>query len=326
MKKMICVLCVVCVCFSMIVTPIAAQVADITAEQASYYPGLTQTTRREEADVIRVQNFSSETYYKVTDPTTGTNTRTSNSWFPTTSANSSVSIQDFLNGEVAAPNGIIGDDDRTIVWDTSSTPYSAIAQIVSYYEGETADTYGYSTGVMIGPNVMLTAAHCIYDSESGWAYRAKVYPGVNDYTSTYLGYAWVADVFMSPYWIDYEYPEFDWAILILASNIGTETGWFGISYSNSLLGTQVTVTGYPSDVEDESGYWMQLTDTSTVTEVNTYTISHNVDTYKGQSGAPIYDSNYRIVAIHTSGNNVMNYGTRITNKLFDIIEAIVTFY
>ena len=52
-------------------------------------------------------------------------------------------------------------------------------------------------------------------------------------------------------------------------------------------------------------------------------LTYEIDTYGGQSGAPVWEmasngSRYG-VAIHTFGTNVNNGGTRITSDVFDNI-------
>lgn len=85
-------------------------------------------------------------------------------------------------------------------------------------------------------------------------------------------------------------------IIVLNSNIGNTTGWFGLhGTSGSSIGTSsVRVTGYPSD---KSGYNM-WTCTGTVSNITTN----------------FYNSSYgnQVVGIYTHGGN---YSRRITNTL-----------
>ena len=61
--------------------------------------------------------------------------------------------------------GIIGKDDRKIL-DTWESPWSAIGRInVAGYR-----TKSMCTGTLIAPDLVLTAAHCLYDSRTGKAH------------------------------------------------------------------------------------------------------------------------------------------------------------
>ena len=67
-------------------------------------------------------------------------------------------------------------DDRTAVSDTTTSPYSSVVRVdVTYSDGSS----GHGTGVMIGANDVLTAAHVIYDDVYGYATSVTVSPGKN---------------------------------------------------------------------------------------------------------------------------------------------------
>ncbi|MBQ9778994.1 MAG: hypothetical protein IJW22_08755, partial [Clostridia bacterium] len=85
-----------------------------------------------------------------------------------------------LNGGIALPNAIIGNDGRTPVNNTQMMPYSAIACIRIDF---TVADDGWGTAFLISPNVAMTAAHNLFEQgcshKSGeWATRVEVYPGV----------------------------------------------------------------------------------------------------------------------------------------------------
>ena len=59
---------------------------------------------------------------------------------------------------------VIGNDDRLRVSDPSVSPYCKIVLIMAYFSDNVAVR---STGVILGPDLVLTCAHAIYRSEFG---------------------------------------------------------------------------------------------------------------------------------------------------------------
>lgn len=202
---------------------------------------------------------------------------------------------------------IIGTDQRTQISNTTVSPYYGIAYLLITMENGKAYR---GTGFMISPNTMLTAGHCLKRPETK-AKSITVYPGRNGNSKP------ISDT-TAKYYIDTKYTgsevEWDYGIIVLNSNIGNTTGWFGLhGTSGSSIGTSsVRVTGYPSD---KSGYNM-WTCTGTVSNITTNRFMHTADTFDGQSGSPtyFYNSSYgnQVVGIHTHGGN---YSRRITNTL-----------
>ena len=108
-------------------------------------------------------------------------------------------------------------------------------------------------------------------------------------------------------------------IMVLDSNVGNTTGWFGLhGTSGSSIGTtNVKVTGYPADLD---GYYM-WTCGGTVSNITTNRFQHTADTAGGESGSPtyFYNGSYgnQAVGIHTHGGN---YSRRITTTLVNWLK------
>lgn len=204
---------------------------------------------------------------------------------------------------------VIGPDSRNMITDTYKYPYTAIARLTMTYEGVSGVAYG--TGFLVGGNVLATAGHCLIDVdrngvkhkltslkvEFGYSYsRGTAYLTLN---------GWDALI----YYGDYQTPNpaTDYGFVILKQNVATTVGQFGIQTSVS-NNQSVFITGYPGD-KDSQCRKMYIGE-GNVTEVNVDYIKHNVDTYSGQSGSPVYsmgtDGPYA-TAIHYGGNSYYNY-------------------
>jgi len=211
---------------------------------------------------------------------------------------------------------VIGSDDRTRVTNTSAYPYRAIVHISS--------SIGSCTGWMIGPKTVATAGHCIYDTSSGsFAGTATVSPGRNG-TSYPYGSVKSTRYFIPSGWRSGN-TNYDYGAIELSEPIGNTVGYFGYSYTtSSLVGTTVTISGYPGD--KTTGTQWQHSGPIAISE--TYKLQYAMDTYGGQSGSPVFEqSSSRTncsgpcsLAVHTNGvygGSSYNRGTRITKEVFD---------
>lgn len=213
---------------------------------------------------------------------------------------------------------VLGDDDRIKVTNTEVLPYSAICYIeIDWPDGSTS----VGTAWMIYSDVAVTAGHCVYSTKhGGWAQKIKLWPGKDGYGlwNNPYGTTEVSNMHASANWTSSANQNFDWAVLELEDNIGNQTGWFGFGWSvNSLTGTTVTISGYPSEYR-----YYQYKMTDEITNCTTNKLYYNViDTSGGQSGSPIYTSNNISYGIHCYGGETENSGTRITEWLFDYLSS-----
>lgn len=221
-------------------------------------------------------------------------------------------VSDTASSERILNRTVIGSDNRTKITNTTSSPYYGIAYLSITMEN--GDTFR-GTGFMISPNTMLTAGHCL-KSPTSKAKSVTIYPGRN-------GSSKPITAKMTKYYVDTKYTgsqvDWDYGIIVLDSNVGNTTGWFGLhGTSGSSLGTSsITVTGYPGDL---SGYYM-WTCGGTVSNITTNRFKHTADTAGGESGAPTYFYNntygHQAVGIHTHGGN---YSRRITATLVNWLK------
>lgn len=115
--------------------------------------------------------------------------------------------------------GILGNDDRVIL-DTSAWPWAAVGRV-------NRETGGFCTGTLVASNLVLTAAHCLYDGRTGH----RVAPGklhfVGGYRrGDYVTHA-VARAIFHPKAFSFKGSDGltraanDWAVLVLAAPIAT---------------------------------------------------------------------------------------------------------
>jgi glutamyl endopeptidase len=208
---------------------------------------------------------------------------------------------------------VLGADIRTQVTNTTSYSNSAIVHL----DGVTSSSEFSCTGWMVGPHTLVTAAHCVNEGTR----NITVSPGKNESRNPY-GTAKMRQVHASP---DYIYaeptqrnPGDDWAVVNIDKDLGNQTGWFG--YNSGLPNGSITVTGYPAD----KNYGQMWKGVGSIEWTNGNIAYHNVDTFGGQSGAPIYDYNNQVYAIHVGydGNVNRNRAARINQEVINAIESM----
>lgn len=218
---------------------------------------------------------------------------------------------------------VIGPDGRTRVTGTTTFPWRAVAHLVVYWRNGTS---GGCTGWFIGPRTVATAGHCVYNSSrGGWASSIRAYPGRNG-SSTPYGYGVSHRLFSVSGWTVSGNHEYDYGAIQLSSTLGNTVGWFGYRWqsSNTFSGAY-RVTGYPGDKAYGTMWTMQ--DNPGIRGVTTRKLFHAIDTYGGQSGAPVYHyysstCSTCSVAIHAYGTGINPYpqynsGTRITQGVYN---------
>lgn len=186
------------------------------------------------------------------------------------------------------PKLIIGTDERIPILDTKLDPYWRIGQIGDF-----------CTGSLIAPDVVLTAAHCVADIYNPYlnfapARLGKLFP-VPPIT-------WKQIVVPTCYQSE-EARICDYAFIFLAQSIsGIQTFNLQGNFDSS---SPVSIIGYPSDKENT----MWRADCPAT--LDQQRLFYSCDTLGGMSGSPIIqqtEGTYRIVGIHTRGEEEINSG------------------
>jgi V8-like Glu-specific endopeptidase len=227
---------------------------------------------------------------------------------------------------------ILGVDDRVRVLDTELPPWRMICALS--LRGAMGSAIG--TGWLVGPRTILTAGHCVYSTDffGGWASAIEVSPGRNAAT---FPYGTIASRSFSSLdrWVEQQEPDFDIGCIHLEEAIGRQTGWFqvGTLPPEELERYLVNVSGYPGD---RGGGTEQYHHRNRILHVSERRVFYDVDTYGGQSGAPVWiheteDAPPLAIAIHAYGTGATpgnvplpaNSAPRIIPEVFEQIEAWV---
>ncbi len=212
---------------------------------------------------------------------------------------------------------VFADDDRQQVTDTLELPWRWVCSLVM------TDPNGeqwIGTGWLVGPRTVITAGHCVYfhGRSAGWARKIDVYPGRSGADTPHV-YA-SNDLHSVTGWTQREEPENDYGAILLPE--ATTLGYFGQESmdDDGLKALEVNVYGYPGD---KTAGTLWGTDRK-LSQVTPKRLIYDLSTYGGQSGAPVFykDGESRtVVGIHNYGDVSGNSATRITDEVFDHIEA-----
>jgi V8-like Glu-specific endopeptidase len=224
-----------------------------------------------------------------------------------------------LGLEVAEPRGstgshtesLQGTDERQNVTETTNLPWSAICHLET--------EYGTGTGFLISPRFVLTAAHVLYPPRGHRPVRSvRVMPGRTQ-REPVAHMRVSSDYYISPNWRpDENNPRFDYGVIALPDDGFKSFGSFGLKVLNdsALLefrkrSVVFTVAGYPTD-KPYGSLWMGK---GQLREFGKEAIAYQVDTQRGQSGAPVFAYSEAkepvAFAIHIQGLPTYNLARRI---------------
>lgn len=213
--------------------------------------------------------------------------------------------------------------DQVYISDSDSPPYTFIGHLYASWDTDLdgiADGFHYCTGFLEGPDILVTAGHCVYNTkEGGWAMLLTYIPSekVGDYS--YIP-AVVDIIYLSQEFYFNESADEDWAVLKLNTRVGLETGWLGKGWSpGSMNGKEVATAGYPSE-RTYVDIWVTRGE---IVSTLTTRIKYSLETEMGESGSPIYDTSGIVWGIHTRGSTFpggFSSGTKMTESLYNVIH------
>ena len=212
---------------------------------------------------------------------------------------------------------IIGKDDRVKVKNPKKYPYSAICRFDGKYNcGCTWE----GSGFMISRNTLLTAAHCLVcQKHNQWAYALTFYFGFKNYSDYLYCYNSSWNAYVYTFFPNGYTDQNDWGYVKFNSNVGDTTGWFGLRplSDEKITSGKYTFAGYRNGklkknkgklrVKDSTRMWMDM------------------DTKRGNSGGPVFDSDNYAVGLFTTYYDDANSGIRVTKQMISELEKAGAF-
>lgn len=169
-------------------------------------------------------------------------------------------------------------------------PFSAVVHIRATFPSGEVFT---GSGVMVGPNDVLTAAHVVYDTMAGGVAESVVVTPALDGLDAPFGAFNTATINYYPIdddgdglILDYE-SETDFAVLGLNERVGDTTGVFGLDPDPET--GSYNVTGYPGAYETHGLPRMTNEYGLARADHDTFTLGYiDIETHPGSSGGPLW--------------------------------------
>ena len=223
---------------------------------------------------------------------------------------------DYANGNEAAYK--VNDstqDKRERIENTEVWPNSVHGLVHSLYQNGINNLELWGTGTMIGLNLVITAAHNLYNHDlEKEATCVKFYPGLNG-KRAHFNEIEVKKFYYPDDFVRKVGNKEDYALLVLNRNIGNETGYFALHLlSNAEIKSKtLNVVGYPQDkIKDKEDFYEMWGMSGKAGDVDEQHISYKITTYNGQSGSGVFykdedENKYYVVGVHKKYSRMKEY-------------------
>jgi V8-like Glu-specific endopeptidase len=215
---------------------------------------------------------------------------------------------------------VIGSDDRKRVRKTQKYPASATAYVFITTSGGGG---GKCSGSLVGrSNLLITAAHCIYDTNAGEFFADWfIAPGAKSAGQMPFGSCgWQAAVIHKKWKAGT--PKYDVGAIVLDCNVGDQTGWLGAMKSggNDFIGGQHVIHQYPGD-KPTATQWQHKGPWSFTNGNRAF---YTMDTAGGSSGSPVMqkqpNKTYNTNATHAYGGTTHNSGATWWKGVWKVLK------